>query len=439
MKQTKLESLRKQLPNYNKVTEHFMNVQAEAAEQWRNLPLPKIERMRYDHWDLFNEEIVAVAEGTDLALADLKAQLTLSADEEVSARIIHYGNQTFVDFVSDDLIAQGVIIDDLFTAMEKYGELVDRHLFSALAADEDKMTAYHTAYLNGGLFIYIPKDVEINLPIEAVFVQDSSVRQAFNKHVLIVTDKHSRLSYLERSFTIGSQANSGTLITEVVALDGSQVKFVAMDSLGESTTAFVRRHGLTFNDATIEWVIAAMNHGDTIFDSFTELRGRGSSSNVDIISIANGTQVQTVNTKLLNVGHNTTANIFQHGVILDQGRLSFNGIGHIIKNAKGADNQQESRLMMLSNESRGDTNPILYIDEFEVTAGHAASVGQVDPEQLYYLMSRGLSKADAQYLLIRGFLGQVIQTIPSSKVRQQMVEMIDYKLKDYQPTEPSLN
>ena len=211
------------------------------------------------------------------------------------------------------------------------------------------------------------------------------------------------------------------------------MKFVAMDALGESTCAFVRRHGITYDDANIEWAAAAMNQGNTILDTYTVLKGQGSASNTNIISIANGKQTQMVNTGLLNVGHHSAANIFQHGVILDQARLSFNGIGQIVKDAKGADAQQESRLMMLSQESRGDTNPILYIDEFEVTAGHAASVGQVDPEQLYYLMSRGLSQTDAEYLLIRGFLGQVIQTIPSMQVRQQMVEMIDNKLQLFHP------
>lgn len=287
--------------------------------------------------------------------------------------------------------------------------------------------------MNGGLFIYIPKNVEIKLPIETVLVQDSRDELAFNKHILIVSEQNSQLTYLERSTTVGDHANSATLLTEVVASAGAQVKFVAMDALGESTCAFVRRHGITYDDANIEWAAAAMNQGNTILDTYTELKGQGSASNTNIISIANGKQTQMVNTGLLNVGHHSAANIFQHGVILDQARLSFNGIGQIVEDAKGADAQQESRLMMLSQESRGDTNPILYIDEFEVTAGHAASVGQVDPEQLYYLMSRGLSQTDAEYLLIRGFLGQVIQTIPSMQVRQQMVEMIDNKLQLFHP------
>jgi len=108
--------------------------------------------------------------------------------------------------------------------------------------------------------------------------------------------------------------------------------------------------------------------------------------------------------------------------------LTFNGIGHILKGAKGADAQQESRVLMLSDQARGDANPILLIDEHEVTAGHAASVGRVDPEEMYYLMSRGLRKEDAERLVIRGFLGSVLTAIPVKAVQQELVEVIEGKL-----------
>ena len=107
---------------------------------------------------------------------------------------------------------------------------------------------------------------------------------------------------------------------------------------------------------------------------------------------------------MTNYGCNSIGNILQHGVILEKATLTFNGIGHIIKGAKGADAQQESRVLMLSDQARSDANPILLIDENDVTAGHAASIGQVDPEDMYYLMSRGLDKATAERLVVRGSL-----------------------------------
>jgi Fe-S cluster assembly protein SufD len=118
----------------------------------------------------------------------------------------------------------------------------------------------------------------------------------------------------------------------------------------------------------------------------------------------------------------------QNGVILDKGTLTFNAIGHIIKGAKNADAQQSSHVLMLSDKGRGDANPILLIDENEVTAGHAASVGQVDEEDLFYLQSRGLDEETAKRLVIRGFLGSVVSEIPVKSVQAEFIETIERKL-----------
>ena len=147
-----------------------------------------------------------------------------------------------------------------------------------------------------------------------------------------------------------------------------------------------------------------------------------------IVAISAGKQVQAIDTRVTNKASYSVGHILQHGVIREKGTLTFNGIGHIIKGAKQADAQQESRVLMLSDQARGDANPILLIDENEVTAGHAASVGRVDPEEMYYLMSRGLKKADAERLVIRGFLGGVLTAIPIKTVQQELVDVIEGKL-----------
>ena len=147
-----------------------------------------------------------------------------------------------------------------------------------------------------------------------------------------------------------------------------------------------------------------------------------------VVAASSGRQIQGIDTRVTNYGNNSIGHILQHGVILERGTLTFNGIGHIIKGAKGADAQQESRVLMLSDKARSDANPILLIDENEVTAGHAASIGQVDPEDMYYLMSRGIDKETAERLVIRGFLGTVITEIPVKAVRDEMIAVLDEKL-----------
>ena len=175
----------------------------------------------------------------------------------------------------------------------------------------------------------------------------------------------------------------------------------------------------------IDWAIAVMNEGNVIADFDSDLFGRGSHADMKVVALSRGKQIQGIDSRVTNYGCNSIGNILQHGVILEKGTLTFNGIGHIIKGAKGADAQQESRVLMLSDKARSDANPILLIDENDVTAGHAASIGQVDPEDMYYLMSRGLDKATAERLVVRGFLGSVIVEIPVKEVRAEMIENID--------------
>ena len=235
------------------------------------------------------------------------------------------------------------------------------------------------------------------------------------------------MTYLERLETYGSSSVSATanITVEVIAQTGAQIKFSAIDRLGENVTAYISRRGKLDDDSMIDWAIGVMNEGNVIADFDSDLFGRGSHADMKVVALSRGKQIQGIDSRVTNYGCNSIGNILQHGVILEKGTLTFNGIGHIIKGAKGADAQQESRVLMLSDKARSDANPILLIDENDVTAGHAASIGQVDPEDMYYLMSRGLDQATAERLVVRGFLGSVIVEVPVKEVRVEMIETID--------------
>lgn len=425
MKQSSLKEQGQWIPHLSSVPVTFQERQERLAQDWQTQEVKRIERVKYDAWALFDETIANLS-AKDMT-SDYRQYATLTEDDAITARAVHAGNHTRVEDYNQ-MRDKGIIVMDLFEAMKQYPDLVFDNLFTAIPDDQDKVSRYHVSHLNGGIFIYVPKDVQVTLPIENVLLQDSRYKQAFNKHVLMVCDTNSQVNYLERLESIGDQTNSATVFVEVIAKEGANVKYIAVDALTEQTTAMIKRYGVTEKHARLNWSIAAMNSGSTILDSYTYLKGEGSESQVNIICIATGKQEQAINTQITNKGWHSVGHIFQHGVILDEARLTFNGIGHILKNAKQADAQQESRCMVLSDHARGDANPILFIDEFEVTAGHAASIGQLEEEQLYYLMSRGLNKDEAEYLLIRGFLGQVIMTMPTKQVREQMVAIIDNKL-----------
>ncbi|ABV11016.1 Fe-S cluster assembly protein SufD [Streptococcus gordonii] len=398
--------------------EWLASLRQKAFDKIDQLDLPVIERVKFHRWNLGDGRI------SDSEPLTSVPDFTSLGD---NLKFIQMGTQTVLEQLPADLAEQGVVFTDFHTALEEIPELVEKHFMSAIKYDEDKLAAYHTAYFNSGAVLYVPDNVEIDQPIEGIFYQDSESDVPFNKHILIIAGKHSKVNYLERLETYGEGAVPATanITVEVIAQAGAQIKFSAIDRLGQNVTAYISRRGKLDNDAMIDWAIGVMNEGNVVADFDSDLYGKGSHADMKVVALSSGKQVQGIDTRVTNYGCNSIGNILQHGVILEKGTLTFNGIGHIIKGAKGADAQQESRVLMLSDQARSDANPILLIDENDVTAGHAASIGQVDPEDMYYLMSRGLDKATAERLVVRGFLGSVIVEIPVKEVRDEMIENID--------------
>lgn len=392
-----------------------------AFEQIDRLALPTIERVKFHRWNLGdgtiaeNEALGTVPDFTSL---------------DNNPKLVQVGTQTVLEQLPADLAQQGVVFTDLYSALEMIPEIIEKHFGTAVSFDEDKLSAYNAAYFNATAVLYIPDNVVVEQPIEGIYYQDSSSPVPFNKRVLIIAGKNSQVNYLERfeSLGAGGVATSANITVEVLALAGSQVKFSAIDRLGKHVTTFMNRRGRLANDASIDWALGIMNEGNVVADFDSDLIGKASHANLKVVALSSGRQVQGIDSRVTNYGPHSVGHILQHGVILERGTLTFNGIGHIIRGAKGADAQQESRVLMLSDKARSDANPILLIDENEVTAGHAASIGQVDPEDMYYLMSRGLDQATAERLVIRGFLGSVITEIPVKEVRDEMIQVIEDKL-----------
>jgi len=377
------------------------DLRQKAFDKIESLELPVIERVKFHRWNL--------GDGT-ITESELSANVPDFTALDNHLKLVQVGTQTVFEQIPVELAEQGVVFTDFHSALEDIPELVEEFFMSSVKYDDDKLAAYHTAYFNSGAVLYIPDNVEITEPIEGIFYQDNDSDVPFNKHILIIAGKNSKFSYLERleSRGEGSAKATANITVEVIARSGAQVKFAAIDRLGENVTAYISRRGKLGNDASIDWAIGVMNEGNVVADFDSDLIGNGSHADLKVVALSSGRQ--------------------EHGVILEKATLTFNGIGHIIKGAKGADAQQESRVLMLSDQARSDANPILLIDENDVTAGHAASIGQVDPEDMYYLMSRGLDQATAERLVVRGFLGSVIVEIPVKEVRDEMIATIEEKL-----------
>ncbi len=403
----------------------------KAFGQLETLPMPKPDKTKIDKWNFLEFPAHSVESVAFASLDELpkEVQAIVHADEQKNIYIQRNNTPAYVA-LSEELKAKGVILTDIHTAAREHGELVQKYFMTdGVKVNEHKLTALHAALLNGGVFVYVPKNVVIEEPIQVIYLHDNDTASLFN-HTLIVADENSSVVYVENYLSTVEKTNGlANIISEVIVKDNAKVTFGTVDVLAEGFTTYVNRRGVTSRDAVIEWALGMMNDSDTISENVTHLVGDNSEGHVKMVVVGRGKQKQNFTTKVIHWGKHTEGQILKHGVMKDEASSIFNGIGKIEYGATKANAEQESRVLMLSDKARGDANPILLIDEDDVTAGHAASVGRVDPLQLYYLMSRGISKQEAERLVIHGFLAPVVNELPIEGVKKQLSEVIERKVR----------
>jgi Fe-S cluster assembly protein SufD len=408
------------------------DLRLQALAKSEDLPMPKPDKTKIDKWNFTSFKEHAVTSEKLTSLNDLHEDVKALIDVESSNQnlYVQLNNTAAYTSLSAELKDKGVILKDIHSAASEHSELVQKYFMTdGVKVDEHRLTALHAALLNGGVFVYVPKNVEVAEPIQAVFVHDDLNTTLFN-HVIVVAEDNSSVTYVENYIsTITDVEGVFNIITEVFANRNARITYGAVDTLAKGITTYVNRRGVAGRDARIEWALGLMNDGDTISENVTNLMGDGSYGDTKTVVVGRGEQKQNFTTKVVHFGKHSEGYILKHGVMKDSASSIFNGIGKIEHGASKSNAEQESRVLMLSEKARGDANPILLIDEDDVTAGHAASVGRVDPIQLYYLMSRGIPKVEAERLVIHGFLAPVVNVLPIEGVKKQLVEVIERKVK----------
>ncbi|UNB48119.1 Fe-S cluster assembly protein SufD [Staphylococcus coagulans] len=402
----------------------------EAFRQAESLEMPKPDKTKLNKWDFdsFKQHETQGAVFHDLKELPSEIDRIINV-ENTENLVIQHNNTSAYTKVNDKALQDGVIIEHISEALINHSELVQKYFMKdAVTVDEHRLTALHTALMNGGIFVYVPKNVVVEHPIQYVVLHDDENASIFN-HVLLVTEESAEVTYVENYLSTASgEGNQLNIVSEVIAGANSNISYGSVDFLDKGFTGHIIRRGVTEADATIKWSLGLMNEGDQIIDNTTNLIGDRSTSELKSVVVGRGDQTINLTSRIVQYGKETDGYILKHGVMKENASSIFNGIGHIKHGGSGSAANQESRVLMLSEHARGDANPILLIDEDDVEAGHAASVGRVDPEQLYYLMSRGISQREAERLVIHGFLDPVVRELPIEDVQRQLREVIELKI-----------
>lgn len=399
---------------------------AELADQ---LAWPKPEKVNITRWNLtaFGQQ---KAEAALQSIAEVPQALQSGDASAAAGYLVQRNSANVWSQLAAELAEQGVIFTDLETAAREHSTLVESYLFSVVPQTEDKFTAIQSALWNGGVFVYVPKNVEVKLPLQALLFSDDA-SATFAPRILVVADTNSRVTYVDHVTTAyegEAAAVTAATIVEVVAKAGAHVRFATVHNLAANVVDLSVRRAIVENDAQIEWIVGDLNDGNVVSDTRTLMRGTGSNADAKVISIGANKQQMSITTGAVHIGRSSESSMVTRAVMKDAATAIINGITKIEKGATKANGEQTEKVLMLSPKSRGDANPILLIDEDDVKAGHAASVGQVNPEQVYYLMSRGVSKRDAERLIINGFLAPVVSEVPIDALQEQLRALIERKL-----------
>ncbi|TPX80307.1 Fe-S cluster assembly protein SufD [Staphylococcus haemolyticus] len=424
-----------QLVDYSKAHNEpswMTELRQKALKLTETLEMPKPDKTKLRKWDFDSFKQHEVKGQSFSNLSELPEAIKKIIDvENTKNLVVQHNNALAYTQVSDQAQKNGVIIEGLSEALINHGELVQKYLMTdAVSVDEHRLTALHTALINGGVFVYVPKNVVVEDPIQYVVLHDDDNASFFN-HVIIVTEESAEVTYVENYLSTASgEGNQLNIVSEVIAGANSNITYGSVDYLDKGFTGHIIRRGTTAADASINWALGLMNEGSQIIDNTTNLIGDRSTSELKSVVVGTGDQKINLTSKIVQYGKETNGYILKHGVMRENASSVFNGIGYIKHGGTKSIANQESRVLMLSENARGDANPILLIDEDDVEAGHAASVGRVDPEQLYYLMSRGISQKEAERLVIHGFLDPVVRELPIEDVKRQLREVIELKVNE---------
>jgi Fe-S cluster assembly protein SufD len=330
--------------------------------------------------------------------------------------------------LSPDLDARGVIVTSLSRAAKEHGDLVRKHVGSVVRPDEGKFPALNSAFWTDGAFVYVPRNVEVALPVLVALVQRTPDATIFPR-LLVVLERSARLTLVEERLGTGEMGAFVAGVTEFVVGEGAELRHYAVQRWGSRVQDVTLQRTRLAKDARATTLTAGLGGWVQKWWVDALIEGSGAESRMYGVFFGTGTQHMDVITLQDHIGPHTTSDLLYKAALKDRAVSAYYGLTRVGPEARGTAANQEDRNLLLSPKAKADADPVLEILTSDVIrCGHGASAGPVDPEQLFYLECRGLPRPAAEKLLVQGFLNQVLEQIPLESVRLTVERAIEEKL-----------
>jgi Fe-S cluster assembly protein SufD len=328
-----------------------------------------------------------------------------------------------------ELTAQGVIFTDLLTAEKKHPEILANILGQIVRSDEGKFAGLTAALATQGALVYVPRNVQLEQPLHSLLWGPGS-GQAYFSHLLVWVEEGASLTYVHEAASPTEQKGSLHCgIVEIHVGPAANLHFVELQSWGEHVWNFSHERARVSRDANLDWIFGAIGSKLTKNFSDLDLAGQGASGRMSGFYFTDGSQHLDHDTQQNHLAPNTTSDLLFKGALKDSSRSVWQGMIYVAPGAMKTDGYQANRNLVLSSKARADSIPGLEILADDVRCTHGATVGKIDPEQVFYLRSRGIPYAEAERLIVEGFFDPIMQRIPFDGVRSRFQEAIQSKIR----------
>jgi Fe-S cluster assembly protein SufD len=331
--------------------------------------------------------------------------------------------------LSEQIAEKGVIFTDIATAQREHPELLEKIMGKIVRPDEGKFAALASAIARSGVFIYVPRGVEVDEPLHSV-LWGPGAELAYFSHILVYVDDGASLTYVHEAAS-PTEKQGQTMHTGLVELyvgNGASLRFVELQSWGEHVWNFSHERARVERDGNLDWIFGAL--GSRLTKNFSEidLTGQGASGRMSGFYFTDGVQHLDHDTQQNHLAPHTTSDLLFKGALKDRSRSVWQGMIYVAPGAQKTDGYQANRNLVLSNAARADSIPGLEIMADDVRCTHGATVGKIDGDQVFYLRSRGIPYSEAERLIVEGFFDPIMQRISFEGVRSRFQQAILEKM-----------
>jgi len=400
-----------------------------AWEHYQSLPMPTTKDEPWRRTDIRSLPAAELAlQPADGRPVDDELLEPLAGEAHGSMLVLRPGHAPQLQ-ADPELEQQGVVFCDWSTALREHDDLLKKHLGTVVSAQDGKFAALAAAMAVDGVLLYVPRGVQVVQPLHSVFWAPGAGGAYFSR-VLVVLEEGAEATFVYEAASPTEPEGSAlhSAITELSIAQGARLRFVELQNLGRHTWNFTHERARLGRDGHVDWIFGAVGSLLTKTFSDLDLAGEGSEGRISGFYFASGHQHLDHDTQQNHLAPNTTSDLLYKGALVERSRSVWQGMIYVAPGAQKTDGYQANRNLVLSKHARADSIPGLEIMADDVRCTHGATVGQLEEEPIFYLMSRGLPRAEAERMVIDGFFTPIMDRIPFERVRERFTRMIDSKL-----------